>query len=64
MERPDLSDVQQAIDGVCAKGVAGACLTYWLGNINTIVAICVGLATLVYVGMKIARLRADKGQKE
>lgn len=48
--------VKQAVDGVCAKGLAGACLTYWLGSIDKVVEIAVGLATLAYVVLKIVRL--------
>lgn len=56
--------VKQAVDGVCAKGLAGACLTYWLGSIDKIVAIAVGLATLAYVVLKIVRLLRSGGPGE
>lgn len=60
MARPSFDEIQQSLDGVVLKGAAGSALTVWLGNINTIVAIAVGVATLVYVVLKIHRLLTER----
>lgn len=60
MTPPSFDEIQHGLDGVALKGVAGASLSYWLGNINTIVAIAVGVATLVYVVLKIHRLLTER----
>lgn len=49
----DLVDAfMTVIDGVCVKGAAGACLTWWLGTVNMVIAIVAGLVTIGYVAWK------------
>jgi hypothetical protein len=60
MKSPSFDEIQQGIDGVAIKGIAGGSLTVFLGNINTVVAIMVGVATFIYVVLKIHQLLTER----
>lgn len=44
--------VTEVVDGVCAKGAAGACMTVWLGNLNLFLGCVVAVVTIGYVAWK------------
>ena len=44
-------------------GTGGTLATFGLGQVNEIVAICVGITTLVYLAIKIKNQLTDKNGK-
>ena len=56
-----VEDVQQVIiDKTTLGGAAGAGLTYYLEDINLIVAIAVGIVTFLYVSYKLVTAIIDR----
>ena len=55
-----MNDFVQSVDGVAVKGFAGAGVSAYLSNFSVVVSIMVGLATLVYVCLKIYFLYKEK----
>jgi hypothetical protein len=55
-----MNDFVQSVDGVAVKGFAGAGVSAYLSNFSLVVSIMVGLATLVYVCLKVYFLYKEK----
>jgi hypothetical protein len=55
-----VNDFVQSVDGVAVKGFAGAGVSAYLSNFSAVVSIMVGLATLVYVCLKVYFLYKEK----
>jgi hypothetical protein len=60
MSKTLMNDVVQSVDGVAVKGFAGAGVSAYLSNFSLVVSIMVGLATLVYVCLKVYFLYKEK----
>ena len=55
-----VNDFVQSVDGVAVKGFAGAGVSAYMSNFSAVVSIMVGLATLVYVCLKVYFLYKEK----